>query len=155
MQWNRNQQRCRIDVTSKQLGDGLGQHSAQRTGDRRDVLILQQMDESAQAFPIFAERCCPVKIRRRIAAIRAEAIAPQQLSAGQAVATDYALRRSRRDNSGQAFPTYGNSGDVIERRATEFAIGRKQDREDTLCENLEGHKSHSALPGAQVSPGSS
>jgi len=68
----------------------------------------------------------------------APAIAHQQLCAGQAIATHYALRRTHRLNGVKTFDTDRNAGNVVERSTTEFAIRREENRENAARQGLQG-----------------
>ena len=46
----------------QKLRDGIGQHAAQRVGNRRHAFILQQVNQAAQPAFVFAERESAVEL---------------------------------------------------------------------------------------------
>ena len=81
----------------------------------------------------------------------AAAVTYQQLSAGQAVAANHALRRTCRLNGRETFGADRYAGNVVERSATQTAIRREEDGKNASQQGLQGRDEDGTLLGALIS----
>jgi hypothetical protein len=111
------------------------------------------VNQPAQVVAILAKRGGALELRRTVTAVLALAAAHEQLRARQAVAAENALRAAQRLNFGQAIGADRQTGDVIERSATELAIGGKDDGKNTSQQYPRGargpYSSLASTPGSR------
>jgi hypothetical protein len=129
---NRNYQRRRFVIN--QFVDGVRQHPAQRSREWRDVLVFQQVDETAKSAFVLAEGESTIEVRRRVAATGTESSAHQQGCAAETVAAYDALRCARGLECSQALAADRDSGDAIQRCLAELAIRREEDAKNVFEE---------------------
>ena len=110
------------------------------------------MHQAAKAPFVFSEGDGTRELGLIIPAVRATAIAHQQLCAEKAIAANNALRFEHRRYGGKTFGADRNPGNVIERRVAQPAIGGEKDGKNVAQEGLQRHENYGALLGALTSP---
>ena len=110
------------------------------------------MHQATKASFVFPEGDGTRELGPIIPAVRATAIAHQQLCAEKAIAANNALRFEHRRYGGKTFGADRNPGNVIERRVAQPAIGREKHGKNVAEEGLQGRENDCTLLGALTSP---
>ena len=110
------------------------------------------MHQTAKAAFVFPEGDGACELGLIIPAVRATAIAHQQLCAEEAIAANHALRLAHRCYGRKTFGADRNPGNVIERGVAQPAIGREKHGKNVAEEGLQGRENDCTLLGALTSP---
>jgi hypothetical protein len=110
------------------------------------------MHQAAKAAFVFSEGDGTRELGLTIPAVRATAIAHQQLCAEEAIAANNALRLAHRRYGGKTFGADRDPGNVSERGVAQPAIGREKDGKNVAEEGLQGRENDCTLLGALTSP---
>jgi len=81
----------------------------------------------------------------------ATAVTYKQLGTDQTIAANHTLRRPHGLNGSQTLGADGDPGNIVERSATEPAIGREEDGKNVTQQGLQGRDEEGTLPGALLS----
>src|ERR1017187_1854070 len=110
------------------------------------------MHQAAKTSFVFPEGDGTRELGPIIPAVRATAIAHQQLCAEEAIAANHALRLAHRGSGRKTFGAERNLENFIERGVAQPAIGREKHGKNVAEEGLQGRKNPCTLLGALTSP---
>ena len=137
MQRNRDDLNGALWQRSLEGGDGVPHHAPEHRRGGTNLLILEQVDQVAQAAVVASVSHCPLERRMQALAESAESAgAFGERRREQCFSADAAERSLERTERAQAVFTNGKTGNPNQRRTTDTTVGGKKRKKDTRGDAL-------------------